>query len=48
MDAVHHMGIFIGCEVETINRHHHYKGVHCIRDMVCSNGLAIDPSMQTQ
>ena len=48
MDAVHDTGIFTGCEVETINRYHHYKGVHCVGDMVCSNGLTIDPSMRTQ
>ncbi len=48
MDAIHDTGIFTGCEEEMINRYHHYKGVHCIGDMVCSDGLTIDPDMQTQ
>ena len=48
MDAIHDTGIFTGCEEETINRYCHYKGVHCIGDMVCSDGLTIDPDMQTQ
>jgi len=49
MDEVHDMDIFPGCEAEeAINRYCHCKGVHCVGDMVCSNGLTIDPSIRTQ
>jgi hypothetical protein len=42
MDAVHDTGIFDKHEQEIINRYPHYKGVHSIGDMVCSDGLTID------
>ncbi len=48
MDAVHDTGIFDRHEQETLNRHQHYKGVHSIGDMVCSDGLTIDPIMLTK
>jgi hypothetical protein len=39
MDAVHNTGIFDRREQETLNWYWHYKGVHSIGDMVCSDGL---------
>jgi hypothetical protein len=48
MDAVHYTGIFDWQEQETLNRYRHFKGVHSIGDMVCSDGLTIDPTMLTQ
>ncbi len=35
-------------EVLVTYRYRHYKGVHCIRDMVHSDGLTIDPAMLTK
>jgi hypothetical protein len=48
MDAVHDTGIFDWREQETLNWYRHFKGVHSIGDMVCSNGHTIDPTMLTQ
>ncbi len=48
MDAVHDTSIFDRHEQETINRYRHYKGVHSIGDMVCSDGLTIDLVMRTK
>jgi hypothetical protein len=48
MDAVHDTGIFDLREQETLNWYRHFKGVHSIGDMVCSNGHTIDPTMLTQ
>jgi hypothetical protein len=48
IDAVHNTGILDRREQETLNRYRHFKGVHSIEDMVCSNGHTIDPTMITQ
>jgi hypothetical protein len=48
MDAVHDTGIFNRQEQETFNWYRHFKGVHSILDMVCSNGNTIDPTIITQ
>jgi hypothetical protein len=48
MDAVHHTGVFDRREQVTLNWYGHFKGVHSIRDMVCSNGHTINPTMLTQ
>jgi hypothetical protein len=48
MDAVHDSGIFDKHEQETLNWYWHYEGVHSIGDMVCSDGLTIDPTMLTK
>jgi hypothetical protein len=48
MDAVHDTGIFDRWEQETLNWYRHFKGVHSIGDMVCSNGYTIDPTMIAQ
>ncbi len=48
MDAVHNTGIFDRHEQETLNRYWHYKGVHSIGNMVCSDGLTIDLIMLTK
>jgi hypothetical protein len=48
MDAVNNTGIFDEHEQETLNWYWHYKGVHSIGDMVCSDGLTIDPTMLTK
>jgi hypothetical protein len=48
MDAVQDTGIFDRCEQESLNWYGHYKGVHSIGDMVCSDGLNIDPTMLTK
>ncbi len=48
MDAVPNTGIFDRHEQETLNRYQYYKGVHSIGDMVCSDGLTIDPIMLTK
>jgi hypothetical protein len=45
MEEVHDTGIFKNNELLVINRYHHYKGVHCIGDMVYSDGMTIDPAM---
>jgi hypothetical protein len=45
MDAVKDNGIFDNHEQETINWYQHYNRVHSIGDMVCSDGLTIDPTM---
>ncbi len=39
MDAFHNTGIFDRHEQETHNRYWHYKGVHSIGDMLCSDSL---------
>jgi hypothetical protein len=48
MDAVYKTGIFKRREQETLNRYRHFKAVHSIRDMVCSDGHTINPTMLTQ
>ena len=48
MDAVHNTVIFNWQEQETLNWYRHFKGVHSIREMVCSNGHTINPTMLTQ
>jgi hypothetical protein len=48
MDAVHDTKIFDRREQETINWYRHFKGVHSIGDMLCSNGHTIDPTMLNQ
>ena len=48
MDAVHNNGVFDQYEEATINRYHHFKGVHSIRDMVYNDGLIINPVMLTK
>ena len=48
MDAVHNTGIFDRSEQETLNWYWHYKGLHSIGDMVCSDGLTINPTMLTK
>jgi hypothetical protein len=48
MNAVHDTGIFDRREKDTLHRYRHFNGVHCIGDMVCSNGLTINPTMITQ
>ncbi len=48
MNAVHHTGIFDWREQETLNWYRHFKGVHSIGDMVCSDGHIINPTMLTQ
>jgi hypothetical protein len=48
MDAVNDTRIFDWQEQETLTWYRHFEGVHCIRDMVCSNGHTIDPTMLTQ
>jgi hypothetical protein len=48
MDAVHDAGVFDRQEQETLNWYRHFKGVHSIGDMVCSNGHTNDPTMITQ
>ncbi len=48
MDAVHNNGISDWREQETLNWYRQFKGVHSIRDMVCSDGHTIDPTMLTQ
>ncbi len=48
LDTVHDTGIFDRQEQETLNWYMHFKRVHGIGDMVCSNGQAIHPTMLTQ
>jgi hypothetical protein len=48
MDAVNNTGIFDKHEQETLNQYWHYKGVHSSGDIVCSDGLTIDPTMLTK
>jgi hypothetical protein len=48
MDAVHNTGIFEWQEQETLICYRHFKRVHSIGDMVCSNGHTIDPTMLIQ
>jgi hypothetical protein len=48
MDAVHYTGTFDWQEQETLNWYRHFKRVHSIGDMVCSNGHTINPTMLTQ
>jgi hypothetical protein len=48
MDTVHDSGIFNMREEETLNRYQHCKGVHSIGDIVCSDGLTLDPNMLTK
>jgi hypothetical protein len=48
MDAVHDTGIFDRREQDTLNWYRHFKGVHSIGDMVCSNGHTINLTMITQ
>jgi hypothetical protein len=48
MDAVHNTGFFDLWEQETLILYRHFKGVHSIRDMVCSYGHTINPTMLTQ
>jgi hypothetical protein len=48
MDAVNNTGIFDKHEQETLNWYWHSKRVHIIGDMVCSDGLTIDPTMLTK
>jgi hypothetical protein len=48
IDAVHDTGIFNRREQETLNWYRHYKGVHSIGDMVCSNGHTINLTMLTK
>jgi hypothetical protein len=48
MDAVYDTGIFNHPKQETLNCYRHFKGVHSIGDMVCSDGHNIDPNMLTQ
>ncbi len=48
MVAVHDTGIFDQREKETLNLYRHFKGVHSIGDMVCSDGHTIDLTMLIQ
>jgi hypothetical protein len=48
MDAVHNTRIFDWREQETRNWYRHFKRVHSIGDMVCSDGQTINPTMLTQ
>jgi hypothetical protein len=48
MDAVHYTRICNWCKQETLNQYRHFKRVHSIGDMVCSNSQTIDPTMLTQ
>ncbi len=48
MDAVHDTRIFDLQEQETLYCYRHFKEVHSIGDMVCSNGHTINPTMLTQ
>ncbi len=48
MNAVHDAGIFDRHEQEIINRYCCYKGVNSIGDIVCSDGVTIDPVMLTK
>ncbi len=48
MDAVRDTGIFGRREQETLNWYRHFKGVHSVGDMVCSNGHTINLNMLTQ
>jgi hypothetical protein len=48
MNAVHSTRIFDWWEQETLNWYRHFKGVHSIRNMVCSDGHTIDPAMLPQ
>ncbi len=48
MDTAHDTGIFDWREQETLNWYRHFKGVHSIRDTVCSDGHTIDLTMLTQ
>jgi hypothetical protein len=48
MDAVQDTGIFNRQEQETLNLYRHFKRVHSIGDMLCSDGQTIDPTMLTQ
>jgi hypothetical protein len=48
MNVVHDTRIFNWREQETLNWYKHFKGVHSIGDMVCSNGHTINPTMLTQ
>jgi hypothetical protein len=48
MDAVHNTGLFDRWQLETLNWYRHFKGVHSIGDMVCSNGHTINSTMITQ
>jgi hypothetical protein len=48
MDAVHDTEIVDRREQETHSWYWHYKGVHSIGVMVCSDGLTIDPTMLTK
>jgi hypothetical protein len=43
-----HTGIFDWQEQETLNWYRHFKEVHSIGDIVCSNGHTINPNMLTQ
>jgi hypothetical protein len=48
LDKVNDTDIFTKNEAVVINRYRHYKGVHCIGDMVYSDEQAIDPAMLTK
>jgi hypothetical protein len=48
MDAVHDTGIFDQWEQETLNWYKHFKRVHKIGYMVCSDGQTINPTMLAQ
>ncbi len=48
MNAVNDTNIFDPREQETLNWYRHFKGVHSIKDMVCSDGHTVDPTMPTQ
>jgi hypothetical protein len=48
MNAVHNTRIFDWQEQETLNWIRHFKRMHSIGDMVCSDGHTIDPTMLTQ
>jgi hypothetical protein len=48
MDTAHDTGIFNQREQETLNWYRHFKGVHSIGDMVCSDGHTIDLDRLTQ
>jgi hypothetical protein len=48
MDVVHDTRIFDWREQETLNQYRHFKRVHSIGDMACSDGQTINPTMLTQ
>ncbi len=48
MDSVHDIGIFEWWEQEILNWYRHFKRAHSVGDMVCRDGLTIDPTMLTQ